>query len=140
MFAANGTVMTVAGIGTAGSISNVLYLPDLQADQFSLMQAMREGATITLSSDGLVLTVTPQSGNLMEFTFDGSFWKWGDIISDKPQISTMDTSVSLPLPSLSVLTMAHTGAVHEFYCYIFEWDISIIMPCYGHSQHQTFCR
>ena len=59
MYAANGTVMSVAGIGTAGSLSIVLYLPDLQANLFSQKQAMREGASIQLSADGFVFTVTP---------------------------------------------------------------------------------
>ena len=31
MYAAKGTVMSVAGIGSAGLLSNVFYLPDLQA-------------------------------------------------------------------------------------------------------------
>ena len=46
MYAANGTVMSVAGIGTACSLSDVLYLPDLQANLFSQKQAKREGASI----------------------------------------------------------------------------------------------
>ena len=56
------TVMSVAGIGTTALLSNVLFLPDLQANLFSQKQAMREGASIILSADGLVFTVIPISG------------------------------------------------------------------------------
>ena len=48
MFAANGIVISVRGTGTASSILNVLYFPDLQANLYSQKQAMREGSSITL--------------------------------------------------------------------------------------------
>ena len=35
----------------------------------------------------------------------------------------------LPVPSM--LAVKHTGAVHEFYCYIFGLVILTIMRCYG---------
>ena len=73
MLAANGTSMSVCGTGVAGSISNVLYLPDLQANLCSQKQAMREGASILLSADGLVFTVTTITDFKMEFKFDGTF-------------------------------------------------------------------
>ena len=67
MYAANGTSMTVSGFGTAGSIQNVLYLPD-QANFYSQKQAMREGANISPSSDGLtIFTVTTPTGATMQF-------------------------------------------------------------------------
>ena len=61
--------MKVTGIGTAGTVPNLLYLPDLQAHLFSQKQAMGEGAIILLSSDGQVFTVTTASD-----------LKWNDMI------------------------------------------------------------
>ena len=40
MYAANGALINVTGIGTAGTVPNVLYLPDLQVILFSQKQAI----------------------------------------------------------------------------------------------------
>ena len=53
MYAANVSPMRVTSFGTADSVPNVLFLPDLQANLFSQKQAKREGAIIWLSSDGI---------------------------------------------------------------------------------------
>ena len=75
MYAANGAPMKVTGIGTAGTVPNVLYLPDLQANLFSQKQAMREGAKILLSNVGQVSTVTTTDDRVVHFVYDGTFWK-----------------------------------------------------------------
>ena len=103
MLAANGTSMSVCGTGVAGSISNVLYLPDLQANLYSQKQALREGASISLSADGLVLT-----GFKMEFKFNGTFWVWDDVVFN---LSTSSVSDTVPifltqLPSHLVFNVA----------------------------------
>ena len=59
--------MGVRGTGVAGSISNVLYLPDLQANLYSQKQGMREGASISLSGDGLIFAVTTVTCFKMKF-------------------------------------------------------------------------
>ena len=73
MYAANGTQIRIEGQGNAGSISNVLYLPELQANLFSQKQAMREGAKITLSTDGQTFKVQFPNRDVTEFKFDGIF-------------------------------------------------------------------
>ena len=76
IYAANGSAMRVTGCGAAGTFPNVLYLSNLQANLFSQKQVMREGATISLSSDGKVFTVTTSDDRVMRFIFDGTLWKW----------------------------------------------------------------
>jgi hypothetical protein len=118
MYAANGAAMKIEGCGTAGSISRVLYLPELQANLFSQKQAKREGAKISLSTDGNIFTVVTTEGLTMNFVFDGTFWIWKDAISKEPSNavvkSTTETVSQLPTLSLSTSFFAHSGAVHQF--------------------------
>ena len=121
-----------SGTGTAGSISNVLYLPDLQANLYSQKQAMREGSSVTLSADGLTFTVTTLTGFKMEFKFDGTFWIWDDVVQNTSSpVSDTTAPLSDQLPSQSVFTVAHTGAVQEFLLLHFRM---------GHLSYQSMLR
>jgi hypothetical protein len=72
MYAANGTHMTIGGLGTAGPFSDVLFLPDLRVNLFSQTQAMRDGSRITLSPDAQILTVVLPPNRTLKFIFGGS--------------------------------------------------------------------
>ena len=50
----------------------------------------------------------------MNFTFDGTFWKWDDTLCNGLPTSAVVSSLSVPPPSQSVFAVTHTGAVHEF--------------------------
>ena len=113
------------------SISNVLYLPDLQVNLFSQKQAMREGATITLSSDGSNFTVTPTTGSPMDFKFGGTFWRWDDISPNTVSTSAVASPFFDSLLSLSVSRVAHSGAMHEFLLLHFRM---------GHLSYQVMLR
>ena len=94
MFAANGTSMSVRGTGVAGSIFNVLYLPDMQVNLYSQKQAMCEGASISLSDDGLIFPVTTVTNFKMEFKFDDTFWVWDDVVFN-PSTSSISDAISI---------------------------------------------
>ena len=133
MLAANDTSMSVCGTGVAGSISNVLYLLDLQANLYSQKQAKREGASILLSDDGLVFTITTITGFKMEFKFYGTFWVWDDVVFN-PSTSSVSDTVPIfltQLPSQSAFNVAHNGAVHEFLLLHFRM---------GHLSYQAMLR
>jgi hypothetical protein len=78
MYAANGALMPIGGLGTAGPFSNVLFLPDLSVNLFSQKQAMHDGWKIILSPDARVFTVVVPPNRVLDFIFDGTFWIWDD--------------------------------------------------------------
>lgn len=118
MFAANGNAMTVGGIGDAGPFSKVLFLPDLQITLFSQKQAMKEGASISLSADATIYSVLTRTGATFCFVFDGTFWVFENATPTHNASFLSDSSVlfvSGPVicPN-AVASISHSGAVHEF--------------------------
>jgi hypothetical protein len=68
MYAANGALMPIGGLGTAGPFSNVLFLPDLRVNLFSQKQAMHDGWKIILSPDARVFTVVVPPNRVLKTT------------------------------------------------------------------------
>jgi hypothetical protein len=122
MYAANGALMPIGELGTAGPFSNVLFLPDLRVNIFSQKQAMHDGWKIILSSDARVFTVVVPPNGVLDFIFDGTFWIWGD---DSQLLRPTQSEQAVAIISAAeppgrsdnrrmAATNIHSGAVHAF--------------------------
>jgi hypothetical protein len=113
MYAANGALMPIGGLGTAGPFSNVLFLPDLRVNLFLQKQAMHDGWKITLSSDARDFTVVLPPNRSLDFIFDGTFWIWDDAEQALAIISATEPPGRSDNRRMTA-TISHSGAVHEF--------------------------